>query len=69
MMFSLINEPKKQQPETINKIPSTTHKNNTGTTNMANLNAHSPIKYVINLFPNVCSQAQELAIDAMQSGL
>lgn len=33
------------------------------------LNIYSRIKYVINLFPNVRSQAQELAIDAMQSGL
>lgn len=31
--------------------------------------SHSPIKNVINLFPNVRSQAQELPVDAMQSGL
>lgn len=30
---------------------------------------HSPIKYVINLFPNIRSQAQELAVDAVKSGL
>lgn len=30
---------------------------------------YSPIKYVIYLFPDVCSQAQELAVDTMQSGL
>lgn len=33
------------------------------------LSGHSPIKYVINLFPNVRSQAQELAIDTMKSRL
>lgn len=32
-------------------------------------NIYSHIKYVVYLFPNVRSQAQELAIDAMKSGL
>lgn len=33
------------------------------------LSGHSPIKYVINLFPNVRSQAQELSVDTMESRL
>lgn len=32
-------------------------------------NIYSRIKYVVDLFPNVRSQAQELAIDAMKSSL
>lgn len=43
--------------------------NKTSTINVAMEDTHSPIKYVINLFSNVCSKAQELPIDAMQSGL
>lgn len=42
---------------------------NTSVTNVPDSATYSPIKYVINLFPNVRSQAQELAIDAMKSGL
>lgn len=36
---------------------------------LMSLSGHSPIKYVINLFPNVRSQAQELAVDTMKSRL
>lgn len=51
---------KKTKKQTINK---------TSTINVAMEDTHSPIKYVINLFSNVCSKAQELPIDAMESGL
>lgn len=51
---------KTKQKQTINK---------TSTINVAMEDTHSPIKYVINLFSNVCSKAQELPIDAMESGL
>lgn len=66
MMFSLINEPEKQQPQTFESITDDMYYSAKAAINS---NAYSPIKYVINLFPNVCSQAQELAVDAMQSGL
>lgn len=33
------------------------------------MNIYSLIEYVIDLFPDVRSQAQELSVDAMQSGL
>lgn len=68
MMFSLINEPEKQQHSDTSQ---NNHKNNIQqcATNVNHSTTHSPIKYVINLFPNVRSQPQELAIDAMKSGL
>lgn len=47
---------------TFNKMHSISHKVPSSMT-------HSPIKYVINVFPNVRSQAQELAVDAMKGRL
>lgn len=36
---------------------------------MCDISGHSPVKNVINVFPNVRSQAQELAVDTMKSRL
>lgn len=72
MMFGLINEPEKKQhgDESQWFIWWNTRYIQTQDASVANVpKSHSPIKYVINVFPNVRSQAQELAIDAMKSGL